>query len=1034
MIVAFLPRNKVAWSMIAFVVAILAMAGGILLHSTRFSPDVSYLPADGRAAWILYPHHRGPMANSRFPMRTEFRKKFAVSHSSGPVTLALRAMRSATVWINGRAIPRGSDDVPNWKHFEQWDVGELLQPGENEITVTVMNSEGPPALWLAIAGKAWSVATDGSWEASLVGATWLPARRADEAITQADLFFRPDSPSASPAASLRETTANPPSGFETTYHSVWNRKGTLLVLLLAGALIWLAGEYLFHRRPKSSSESRSPPTPPRNSSSSTGGRRRPDAAMPLATGPEGNCPKVSNRAWIALFALTALGWIALTAHNATVLPGPLGFDYPGHVEYIDYLLKKHWLPLPVDGWQMYQPPLYYLITAIPLEVFRLEPTRPPGLHWIRAVQCFIVLAQLAIVLFSLRLMFPEDARRQWGGYLIAAYPPALAYLSQYVTNELLTATMASAAVFTALWIFRQPSAPTRAHVLLGIWLGLGLLSKVTALIVAVVVLAILVGRLAVARTWSIRAWGGTVGVTLLTMLLVCGWHYGRIRYHYGDWVVGNWDTRTGFSWWQDPGYHSASYYLRFGKSLTQPIYVGMDSFWDTVYVTLWGDGMCASGAEPRYRTPWNYDLMAAGFLLALVPTAMILVGTTAAVIDFLKRPTSAGFLIVGLLFSCGFSLVLATLRLPYYGQAKAFYVLSAWLPLCLVGGWGFDVLARHSRWIQRLLGTLLVAWNLNTYATYWVDGDSPTTRESTSHHLALVGRNADAEEQLASALRLDPRYPPAIVVTASNLASEPGRLHEAMLLYRRALALDPQSPDARAGIGSIHRKLGDLRQARIEYEKAVSVNPNLYPTWMELGDVHLSLGELDGAEVAFREALRVRPGSGTAHQRLAAIHDRLGNAAKALEYGNHAVALLPGEPVPTREQAARLAVNGRYSEAVELLKTSVAKNPASILLKIELAWILATCPEDSIRDGKEAVRLAEQAQSALPEGETGALDALAAAYAETGNHAEAAKWAEKLASAMTKPEQREQRQEVENRVRLYRQKKPYRESPTTSKP
>ena len=63
------------------------------------------------------------------------------------------------------------------------------------------------------------------------------------------------------------------------------------------------------------------------------------------------------------------------------------------------------------------------------------------------------------------------------------------------------------------------------------------------------------------------------------------------------------------------------------------------------------------------------------------------------------------------LYAAGFALLAITLRLPYYAQAKAFYVLSALLPLSLVASLGLAwVFERFSetRWL--LLRTLYCGW------------------------------------------------------------------------------------------------------------------------------------------------------------------------------------------------------------------------------------------------------------------------------------------------------------------------------------
>ena len=67
------------------------------------------------------------------------------------------------------------------------------------------------------------------------------------------------------------------------------------------------------------------------------------------------------------------GWLSLPglllANKLPQLAGPFGFDRDGHLEYIDYILQHKALPLADDGWQMYQPPLFYLLSTLILRPF-----------------------------------------------------------------------------------------------------------------------------------------------------------------------------------------------------------------------------------------------------------------------------------------------------------------------------------------------------------------------------------------------------------------------------------------------------------------------------------------------------------------------------------------------------------------------------------------------------------------------------------------------------------------------------------------
>ncbi len=107
-------------------------------------------------------------------------------------------------------------------------------------------------------------------------------------------------------------------------------------------------------------------------------------------------------------------------------------------------------------------------------------------------------------------------------------------------------------------------------------------------------------------------------------------------------------------------------------------------------------------------------------------------------------------------------------------------------------------------------------------------------------------------------------------------------------------------------------------------------------------------------------------------------------------------------------------------------RTAFEINNASMAHHNGLAWLLATTPEEGLRDGSEALRLARQslarARSGRPYAET--LNTLAAAYAELGCYEEAVEAAgEALKQARTAGD-RALADRIEARVHLYRQHGP----------
>ena len=413
-----------------------------------------------------------------------------------------------------------------------------------------------------------------------------------------------------------------------------------------------------------------------------------------------------------LVAASALAIAALAWHNRG-LDASLGFDAGPHLDYVLFILAKHRLPLATDGWSMYHPPLYYAAGAAIYALF------DGSIAALRALNSVAVVVQCAAILGSLHILFPTEPRRVLAGFVLGAFVPMQLYLSQYVTNEVWTAAFASAAIYLCLRILARDDRSARAHLVLGTLLGAALLTKVSALVVTGVVLVVLSGRLIARGERSPRAWLTSAGAVVLALIVVSGWSYARVAWHFGSPLIGNWDAVTGHPWWQDPGYHTVWDYLRFGDSLTQPIFSACNGCPDALYSTLWGDGLISGMASVENAPPWRYELMYAGYWLALVPTAGIAIGLCATLARLVREPRGEWLLALGVAFGTAFALVSLSLRLPYYAQCKAFYGLSALVPFAAFGGLGLDLLATRLGRARNALWILVGTWALCSYATYW---------------------------------------------------------------------------------------------------------------------------------------------------------------------------------------------------------------------------------------------------------------------------------------------------------------------------
>jgi hypothetical protein len=161
--------------------------------------------------------------------------------------------------------------------------------------------------------------------------------------------------------------------------------------------------------------------------------------------------------------------------------------------------------------------------------------------------------------------------------------------------------------------------------------------------------------------------------------------------------VWNLDVDPARTYWQMPGFHTPGYFTRFGEALAHPWFSGFVGFWDSLYTTLWGDGMLggATGAA-TFHGFWRLDWMAAGFALALPATALLALGWLRAArralgdADLGRRIAWSLLVVLPPVFLA--PLVSINLRLPFWSFGKAFYALCLTPVLALFLVLGFEAL------------------------------------------------------------------------------------------------------------------------------------------------------------------------------------------------------------------------------------------------------------------------------------------------------------------------------------------------------
>jgi tetratricopeptide (TPR) repeat protein len=132
-----------------------------------------------------------------------------------------------------------------------------------------------------------------------------------------------------------------------------------------------------------------------------------------------------------------------------------------------------------------------------------------------------------------------------------------------------------------------------------------------------------------------------------------------------------------------------------------------------------------------------------------------------------------------------------------------------------------------------------------------------------------------------------------------------------------------------------------------------------------------------------------------------------------------------GPPPDPDTRAPYWSERGNYGLAVAAYREVLKRDPDDASALNGLAWVLATCPDASLRDGKMAVELATRACELNKWTGASFLDTLAAAYAETGDYTAAVRWQREAIAKLSAGDPT--RSEFSDRLQLYGSNKPYRE-------
>jgi 4-amino-4-deoxy-L-arabinose transferase-like glycosyltransferase len=638
-------------------------------YQAWLNPKIEFLIPSFTGRWIL--HSPDMLFPDKLSGTVLFRRRFELDALPGRCDLTIRAATQFSITVNGRTIEADSQHPPhNWKFARTYDIAPFLATPQNSIEIHVANDNGLPALLVeasALQGSRLDLSSNTDWES---------APEPDFSHWRHCVLTYQEPPAlGADKTPVQNSNAYP---IYATLFALY----TLLILL--AVIPW---HVVFPSRTASGNLTTTQDT-------TTSGN------LNFQTSP--HSPEPFKYTFAIFIFLLILIILAVNIHNVVAYPYSRShFDSEGHVAYVKYM-AAHWrVPNVTQGWEMYQPPLYYFFSAI---VYRLFGGEGNELASLKAVQILGMLSGLACILFSwftLRVFAKNNRLIQLLGLSTVAFLPMSLYLNPTISNEVFSAFMISLAVYLLVRYGFQDSISYKQAVVLGAVVGLALLSKYTALLVFLVAVAILLVRPWI-RAEQRRRELAILVVFIATVLATCGWFYYRNAVMFHKPFVANWDEESGFHFEQPPGYRTLGFYLRFGSIFAHaPERSRWSSFWDGYYGSMWMD---PHFNMIDYRDDTANSLGSIVLCLALLPSVAMAVGFVNSLKRILlNRLFEPDFALAALGAVTMLALIWFTMQIPFITTIKAFFTLSLMPAFAVFSGIGLHAMAKNLRKFAPLL-------------------------------------------------------------------------------------------------------------------------------------------------------------------------------------------------------------------------------------------------------------------------------------------------------------------------------------------
>jgi tetratricopeptide (TPR) repeat protein len=265
-----------------------------------------------------------------------------------------------------------------------------------------------------------------------------------------------------------------------------------------------------------------------------------------------------------------------------------------------------------------------------------------------------------------------------------------------------------------------------------------------------------------------------------------------------------------------------------------------------------------------------------------------------------------------------------------------------------------------------------------------------------------------------------------VTMNRGNAYRAKGDLDTALRDYDEAIRLDPRNAGAHVNRAVVLTKRNERAAASKAYDEAIRLNPKQWQAYFDRAANLRDEGQPAKAIADLTEVIKLNPQFVGAYVNRAAIYISQGELEKAITDCNTAIEFDPNVIQSYLIRVTAYQQKKDYAKASSDLEAILRLRPKKTEWALNsLAWLRATCPEATMRDGAKAVELATQACELSRWKNWTIIDTLAAAYAEVGDFERAIKYQKD--ALLINGASDDIHTGMQKRLDLYNQHKPYRE-------